>query len=425
MTDAAPHAIPDEEAVLGAILISKTALQAVVTDLGLKAEHFYLDKHRGIFAAALRVAADEGFADELTIAARLPELREYLATLAARSPAVGNVRAYTRRIIEVAGLRAKHTGALTVLEGIREQDQAKIQEGVLGVSADVQAESEPSSPDELAEDMWEWLNEEPDERDVLPLPWKGLADHCAGGYRRGQMVLVTGWSGYGKSLVTGQMMPFWASQGNRCLLLTTEMKRREIVARFLASETGIAYEKIIRRRLSKTDWPRINKAIQQIPFHYHDAEGWSVDRILSAIVTKRPDVAIIDPANLIPRKDYHEVTEHARRLKEIAAKANCCVVVVVHLKDRPGQRDGKLPRPTKSDIRDSGMWYTNAHSVLCLHREQNDQGKPQRKGELYFMKSRDAPEGGIEVEFRPRVLRFDPVGTEEAEKAAAEPELFA
>lgn len=424
MSEVAPHSIPDEEAVLGAILVSKAALQAVATDAGLRPEHFHYDKHREIYAAALRVAAEEGFADQLTVAARLPEHREYLAVLADHSPAPSNAGAYARRLVEVAGLRAKYLGALTVLEGIRENDEEKVQEGVLGVSADVQADSEPSSPAELADDMWDWLQEGPDEGDTLRLPWDDLAPHCAGGYRRGQMVLVTGWSGFGKSLVIGQMLRQWGDDGHRALLMTTEMKRREIVARFLASETGIAYEKIIRRRLGQTDWGPINKAIQRIPFHYHDAEGWSVDRILSAIVTKRPDVAVIDPVNLIPHRDYYEIAQTARRLKEIAARADCCVVVVAHLKTTR-HRDGKKPKPVESDIRDSGMFYTNAHSVLCLHREQNDQGKAQRKGELYFMKSRDAPEGGIDVEFRPRLLRFDPIGTEEAEKKAAEPELFA
>lgn len=424
MSDNVPQSLPDEKAILGAILVNRNALQVVATDVGLKAEHFYLDKHRAIYAATQQAAAKEGFADELTVAAQLPEERAYLSELTATVPAAGNAAAYARRVIHLAALRAKRQGALEILEGIGNQDDDKIQAGVLAVAADVEADSEPSTPEELADDMCDWLQEEPDEGDVLKLPWADLNEHCAGGFRRGQMGLVTGWSGMGKSLVVGQMLRQWSSDGQRCLLLTTEMQRREILARFLASETAIAYEKIITRKLNAENWKRILPALQRIPFHYHDAEGWSVERILSAIVSKQPDAAVIDPWNLIPHRDYYHMAETARRLKEIAARANCLVVVVAHLKTTR-HRDGKKPRPIQSDIRDSGMLYNNAHWVLGLQREQNDQGKAQRKGELYFMKSRDAPEGGIEVEFRPKWLRFDPLGSEEAEKAAAEPELFA
>ena len=427
VSDQVPASLDDEKAVLGAILVSKAALRVVTTDLGLKPEHFYLERHGAIYSAAQAAAASEGFADELTVAAKLPAEREYLATLTASVPAAGNAGAYGRRVIELAALRKKREGALEILAGVSEQDKDKIQSGILAVTTDLQAQAEPTTPDELADDMLRWLEEGPDENDgdVFQLPWPTLHRHCAGGFRRGQMVLITGWSGMGKSIVIGQLLKEWGGAGKRCLLMTTEMHRRELIARYLSGESGIPYEKIIRRRLTAQDWKKITPPMNRIPFHYHDAEGWSVDRILSAIVTEQADAVVVDPVNLIPRKSYDEAAEHARRLKEIAMRANCLVVLVAHLKDRMGDHHGKLPKPFKSDIRDSGMWFNNAHYVLVLHREQGEAGRKQRSGEIYFMKAREAEEGGVEVEFRPNRVRFDEAGTEEREQAEREPELFA
>lgn len=421
-----PASINDERAVLGAILVNRPALQTATIDTGLKPDHFYLDRHREIFAAVLKVASEGAAADELTVAALLPAQRAYLSELTANVPSLSNVGAYARRVIELAGMRTKLAGAQEIIAGVRDQDHNRIQSGVLAVSTDLEAQAEPSTPEELWDDMYEWLQQEPDAGETFRLPWPELHRHCAGGFRRGQMVLVTGWSEQGKSLVISQMLRQWAQDGHKSLLLTTEMHRRELIARYLATETGIGYEKIMRRKgLGAPEWRKLNDAGLRIPFHHHDAEGWSVDRILSAIVTQKPDVAVIDPANLIPRKSYEDVPEQARRLKEIAARANCCVIVVVHLKPRSGHQGEDLPRPAMFDIRDSGMWYTNAHSVLALWRKQNESGGLKAEGELFFMKSRDAPKGGIDVEFNPRRLRFDPVGTAEKEEAEREPELFA
>lgn len=224
------------------------------------------------------------------------------------------------------------------------------------------------------------------------------------------------------SIVLDQMMSHWSKRGRRCLLLATEMKLEELASRFAAKETGIAYERLITRKLTADDWARLTKAkvFESIPWSHHDADGWSVERILGAIVNKRPDIACIDPWNLIPHKDRFSMDETARQLKTIARRANCHVVVVAHL-NTARMKDGQKPRPVQRDIRDSGMLYNNAHSVLCLHRE-NGNGKERSKGELYFLKVRDGTPGALDVEFNTKYLRFDREGTKAAAQAQIQPE---
>jgi replicative DNA helicase len=427
----APAAIDEERFVLGAVMVADSALGRCAIEVGLHAEHFYYANHAEIYRAAQRINARGEAVSEIAlwreVEGKPPEgvTRHFLGQLAAAAPVSSNVPTFARRIVESAGLRAKQHGAQVILEGVRERDTAKIAEGLQEASTDLEADSQPSSPSELSDDMLAWLEQGPEEGEALSLPWEKLNGYCAGGYRRGQMSVITGWSGFGKSLVALQMLKHWAGLGHRSLLLTTEMDRRELIARFLAAETGIAYEKLILRKLGPADWKKLmagaDPPMGRIPFHHHDAEGWSVERILTAIVSKRPDVAVVDPWNLIPHRDYFHMSETARQLKEIARRADCHVVVVAHL-GKARLKEGKKPRPTQGDLRDSGMLYNNAHRVLCLHREQTLEGKEQRTGELFFMKSRDAPLGGIKVEFNPRNLRFDPKREKEPEPKQAEPE---
>ena len=50
---APPHNIDAEESVLGAILLSERTMYSLVIEEGLRAEDFYRERHRAIFAAML------------------------------------------------------------------------------------------------------------------------------------------------------------------------------------------------------------------------------------------------------------------------------------------------------------------------------------------------------------------------------------
>lgn len=423
--DEAPNAIEEERNVLGSIMLNKSVLGTCMIDVGLRPEHFYLDRHAAIYRAALQINSRGDEVSSITVWRELEGSppdgvdRHYLSELESMVAAPLYAATQARQIVETAGLRAKVAGARQILEGVAKRDHEMIGDGLQRASADLEADAQPSTPEEIGSWMFDWLEAGHDPADVFPLPWEELNKSCAGGYKRGQMTLLTGWSGMGKSIVLDQMLQAWSAQGRRCLLLTTEMQLQELVARFIAKETGVAYEKTIMRKLSAQDWKKVTPVLGKIPWHHHDADGWGVDRILGAIVNKRPDIACIDPWNLIPHKDRFSMDETARQLKTVARRANCHVVVVAHL-NTARMKDGVKPRPVQRDIRDTGMLYNNAHAVLCLHRE-NGNGKEKRSGELFYLKSRDAPPGGIDVEFNSRYLRFDPAGTKEAAQKQLEP----
>src|SRR4051794_35331285 len=121
--------LEDEQAVLGAVLLSETVLGRVVVDVGLRPEHFYNAKLGAIYGAMLALADRGEPVDVRTVCAelsrqrdRMPDGVEVDATevdaLAAAPPSIGNIMAYARRVRELATLRQKQQAAHLILSAV-------------------------------------------------------------------------------------------------------------------------------------------------------------------------------------------------------------------------------------------------------------------------------------------------------------------
>ena len=101
-----PQALEFEEAVLGAIMLDKDALQNVVEVL--KPEHFYVDAHQRIYGAMLRLNSQMAPIDMLTISEELKKTgeleavggRAYVAKLTSKVGAAVNIEYHARIIFQ-------------------------------------------------------------------------------------------------------------------------------------------------------------------------------------------------------------------------------------------------------------------------------------------------------------------------------------
>jgi replicative DNA helicase len=110
---APPQNLEAEQSVLGAVLLSDTALPALIIDERLHPEDFYREAHGVIYRAMLDLNALGEPVDALTLVEHLKQAgqldavggRAAVDLLAASVPAVGNVRQYARIVRENAMLR--------------------------------------------------------------------------------------------------------------------------------------------------------------------------------------------------------------------------------------------------------------------------------------------------------------------------------
>ena len=110
---APPQNLEAEQSVLGAVLLSDTALPALIIDERLQPEDFYRDSHARIYQAMLDLHTLGEPVDALTLVEHLKQAGELEAIggaaavefLAGSVPAVGNVRQYARIVRDNAMLR--------------------------------------------------------------------------------------------------------------------------------------------------------------------------------------------------------------------------------------------------------------------------------------------------------------------------------
>ena len=108
-----PQNLEAEQSVLGAVLLSDTALPALIIDERLQAADFYRESHGLIFTAMLALHGAGEPVDALTLVEHLKQNgqldavggRATVDLLAGSVPAVGNVRQYARIVRENAMLR--------------------------------------------------------------------------------------------------------------------------------------------------------------------------------------------------------------------------------------------------------------------------------------------------------------------------------
>jgi replicative DNA helicase len=414
-----PASIDAEQEVLSSILDSVPAIKGVVAT-GLQPEHFYLEKHQLIFRGQRAVARGGHHADEIATWAAVQSLgasdtvdRNYLAQLVGQSRAPFNVRTHALRLIELASKRTKIAGARRILEGAKEEEaelsDRLIREGLELVSTDFSVDVEATSPEELADDFFEFLDgEEPAE--VFELPWAGLNESVNGGYRRGEVSVLAGWTNVGKSLALDQMLGHFHSQGKSTAIFLTEMTKRQRVARWVTSVTRVPTEKILRKQTTQSQLARVIKVLPDLPFSLFEAQGWDHNKIAERITFGGFDVAAVDHVTRLPGFGKTEIaTEAIGRLNEVAVRANLHLILVAQLKKERVER-GKPPRPNRYDLRNTSQLAEDAHQILFIHRDSNDRGDFLRKGEVFFDKIRNGPgKGSVEVEFAPLSLGFDPI----------------
>jgi replicative DNA helicase len=171
--------------------------------------------------------------------------------------------------------------------------------------------------------------------EVFPTGLTGLDRHMEGGLHRGEMGVVSGDTGSGKSALLVQATAACAEAGHPVLYLSLEMPRRDIFNRIAATASGLSpHHREFRHAQCKA---------ASLPVTIHDNVTCLAD-ICSTIRTAarrgRASVAVVDYLQLIEAPgDSRElaVSETARKLKTMALAEKIVVLTASQLND-----DGRL-----------------------------------------------------------------------------------
>ena len=408
----APHNLEMERQCLGAMMVSADRCRGVILEVGLRPEHFYLDRHQAICQAIYTVLDRDdptSGPDELLVNAELREVGaevepNYVSELCATVAAPGNLLHHAAAVLEEAEWRQRHSAIATLTKAVAERDRAKLVEVESALSEDLVHATADFSPGALQEMGRRLLTHGGAEAFAWPI--KRLNDFTAGGIRRGEFVLIGGHSSHGKSMWLDQCLTSWAKTRSVHLYMN-EMAVEERVARMLSKRSGVRYSTIIAGKAGGDERDRIERVIgEAIPYGITSCAGWSAPEIAHHIRRNRYDIAAIDILHLIEHTEERDLAAISATFARAARQADCAIIATVHLNEKRVQTAVR-PRPTLGDIRGSGSLKNDADTVCFVYRKQDEQGVPLADGEIYLAKVRNGVVGAVEVRLMPESLSFE------------------
>ncbi|MFC4172660.1 replicative DNA helicase [Microvirga sp. GCM10011540] len=402
-----PHAQSAEEGLLGAILHNADVLDKVrgIVD----AIDFHVDVNAAIYAKMcerrdagetidgrlVRIAIGDADLGGITVG-------EYLAALYAHATSITSAPDYARAIRHAAMMRKV---LATAQDAVKAMSAAAVDNPAKYASAMIQELDEVASsgmPDSIkrvslgaaslqAIEAAMAAREGRIERGA-PYGIPSL-DRMTLGMRPGQMIVMAGRPGMGKTTFGVAIALNAAKAGHGVYFVSLEMVAQELAERALAAAAfsprdrqPLSYRDIAKGKdLKDEDFWALNEAqkrLNRYPLEIEQQPGLTISQIAARARQTRSvmerkgqhlSVIVIDHLGLIQAtKRYsgnrvQEITEITGAIKVLAKELGVAVVVLSQLSRESEKREDK--RPVLSDLRDSGSIEQDADMVIGLYRE--------------------------------------------------------
>lgn len=410
-----------EEALLGALMVTD-GIGAVAGETRLVADAFYAERHRVIFRAMLKLADEDKHIDAITVVeelqrrGRLPDAggRDYVSSLASTVPVAGNFLHYAEIVARKAEWRQRLEGAQRAVTAAQSENEDELAAATELLTAEIRRQDAVYDEERQREVLWSLL--EGQARAEFVWPFDRLNRASAGGMRRGQVNIVAGYTGDGKSQFADQILDSNRKRGLRVALYDNEMTVEERVARRTTRLVGVPHSQLVAGELRDTDKRKIMRDISTMTnWPIIEIPGWSADEVAHHIRRNRWDLVVIDILHNFRFHEERELSHAVSTFKAAAGQARCCIVLVAHIKRI--SEGGKRRPPTRHDLRWSGDIENLAHTICFVYRRQDNEVSPPAvlvDGDVYFDKCRGGKLTSVPVRFNERRLRFDLRGYEDA-----------
>ena len=251
-----------------------------------------------------------------------------------------------------------------------------------------------------------------------PSGWRKL-DKAIGGYNAGDMIVVAGRPGMGKTAIALTFAHDFALRNGRALFLSLEMSNEQLAKRYVSLIGQIPNGRIRNHSLYKEEIDNVQQFLNTPPmtFHIDDDPDTSLQMIRGKCKLHKAkhglDLVIIDYIQLIRVNKSHsreqEIAEISRGLKLMAKELKCTVMILAQLSRKPEERADK--RPLLSDLRESGAIEQDADVVLFPFRPAyyDKEQPPIENAELIIAKNRHGESGVIDATFDGKLTKYTEV----------------
>jgi replicative DNA helicase len=432
---APPQNLEAEQSVLGAVLLSDTALPALIIDERLHPDDFYREAHGVIYAAMLELNSLGERVDALTLVEHLKQTgkldavggRAAVDALAASVPAVGNVRQYARIVRENAMLRRLLQASWEIQARVHSHEAPPRELVDLAERAILEVAHEDSRKDfrsihdllDAEIDKLEHLSREGKSITGTPSGFKDL-DTITGGFQPGNLVILAARPSMGKSALMANVAENAALGNQRAVaLFSLEMSESELAQRFIASQASIKGDDLRKGNVPQTRWPKILAASARLAesLFIDDSSDLSVLDVRAKcrrLAQQHADglgLILIDYLQLMRahgtvENRVEQIGQISRGLKTLARELDVPVIALSQLNRGVEQRTDK--RPVLSDLRESGAIEQDADLVMFIYRDEYYDPDSEAEGlaELLISKHRNGGLGKVTLTFQKDYPRF-------------------
>jgi replicative DNA helicase len=209
---------------------------------------------------------------------------------------------------------------------------------------------------------------------MIPFNFKPL-DDFSGGMTRGEITVLGGRPGHGKTTLVVNLIGKLISAGKKVLLLNREMSNTEMMRKLLVMESkDITYDEVRRNKVSKkVEEKLVNGLTTIISDKYSNLTMYddirSLEESMAEVTKFKPDVVIDDYIQLVAVSGAVERRFQLERVmndyKWICKKENCSAILVSQLNREIERRFD--PKPKLSDFAESGVIEQCAESALFVY----------------------------------------------------------
>lgn len=438
-----PQAVDLEQAVLGAMMLEKNAVNDTI-DI-LTPASFYDPKHFYIYKAIRELFGNSNPIDLLTVTSKLRQEGElelaggalYISQLTDRVASAAHAE-YHARIIsqkyiqreiirmcsEVLKDAFEETTDVFELLGKAEKDLFAIAENNMKKNVDVMQNVVREAIMEI-----EKASKNTDGISGVPTGFREL-DKLTSGWQRSDMIVIAARPAMGKTAFILSMARNTAvDYGMGVAIFSLEMSSVQLVKRLIASESRISAEKLRKGDLAEHEFQQLHTRIAKLataPIYIDDTPGISIFDLRAKCrrLKMQYDIqmVVIDYLQLMTAggsqgggkgNREQEISSISRSIKEIAKELNIPVIALSQL-SRSVETRGGDKRPILSDLRESGAIEQDADIVSFIYRpeyydlHQNEDGESNKGvGEIIIAKHRNGATDSVRLRFIGEFARFE------------------
>ncbi len=410
-----------EQAVLSAMLLDDRAVLEAAR--ALRSDDFSRLPHARIFAAMLRLSECGSRVDPVTLSAELDrqgELaavggKDFLAQLIDVVPTSANVAHHIRIVREASQRRHLTTLADNVKQAVADGEELH------GLAQSLTAKLMPLAV-ERAGRSFEALRalvgpvlaqiagrEGATARVGLFSGYPEIDDHTAG-FRGGELVVLAGAPGSGKTALALNIALNAAKAGQRAAVFSAEATAAQLVERLLNAEARVSSLATRSGNLTNTEGRNIVAAasvLSSLPLHIDETPRPRIGDIIAKarlLKAQHPDLAllVVDYLQLVTPgrtrgRDYNraeELTDVAYDLQGLGKELGVPIIALSQVDAKAAEVRAEKTKESQSrlsELRWSQGMREAAHFVGLVHRPQADDPNAGSFLDINFAKARDLP----------------------------------